>query len=68
MEHSISPVVTAVAATLRVVAFWPDVDTDELLSVATQVELDWGRICCPLCEEVTCDEGCPLQSVREGLN
>lgn len=62
------PEVLLVANTLRVVAFWPDVDKDELLSVADQVELDWDGICCRLCEEVLCDESCPLWSVREGLD
>jgi hypothetical protein len=26
---------------------------------------DWD--CCPLCEEVVCDDGCPLYSVRAGV-
>lgn len=71
---SVDPIRTATAATLRQVAFWGLVfdggtvesTCDELLEIARQVEqLDVADdFCCPVCEEVTCDDGCPLEPVR----
>lgn len=60
------PTAATVAATLRTIAGWFDAEQrQQLRDVAEDVELDPLGACCPLCQEVTCDEGCPLQSVRE---
>lgn len=61
---------SATAATLRKVASWGDAyDHGILVDLATQLEASTvgqlrDEMCCPVCEEVTCDEDCPLASVR----
>jgi hypothetical protein len=62
-------VVTAVRDTLLQVACWveSDADREDLRDMADQVGLyaDVAKSeCCPMCEEVRCDEGCPLAGVR----
>jgi hypothetical protein len=59
-------VVKAVAATLREVAGWGEDDRNPRMmeAVAEDVEANWNDVCCPVCQEVTCDEGCPLEAVR----
>lgn len=56
-----------IALTYRQQAGWTD-DSHaqrEFYSLATQVEaVDGTEGCCPCCEEVTCDDGCPLEPVR----
>jgi hypothetical protein len=57
----------ATSATLRTVAEWgPTVTREEFLDVAEQVEAmgDDDGWCCPVCEEVECDTGCPLEPIR----
>lgn len=56
----------AVAAAYRQAGAWlPDVQGEAMISVAAQVEaFEPGDACCPCCEEVTCDPGCPLETVR----
>lgn len=61
----------AVAATLRTAAFWGlSFDTgpaqEELLHIAKQVEALTAEddVVCPVCEEIECDGGCPLEAVR----
>lgn len=62
-----------VAATLRTVAEWglsfeEGLARDELRDIADQVALvEPGDMCCPVCEEVECDEGCPLAEYRAGV-
>jgi hypothetical protein len=55
-----------VAATLRAVA--EQVDSNEeranLLGIADEVARGQGQSCCPMCQEVTCDSGCPLSEAR----
>jgi len=71
MEHH-AAVRAAVAATLRQVAGWGLVwehdgqpARDDLCDIAMQVErMEPGDMCCPVCEEVTCDEDCPLAGHR----
>lgn len=59
------PEVAAVAATLRTVAGWvSEDDRDMFYAAAKQTEHDWDGPCCPVCEEVMCDDGCPLERVR----
>jgi hypothetical protein len=56
-----------VAATLRMVAqqVRDDQDRLELVATADQVERGQDDACCPMCQEVTCDTGCPLSALRE---
>jgi hypothetical protein len=63
--------IATVAATMRQVADWGlafdnGPARDELRSIADQVELlnSGDDMCCPMCEEATCDEDCPLAAVR----
>jgi hypothetical protein len=62
------PEIATVVATLRTVAGWmPEDQRQTLYEVADQTEATWDDLCCPVCEEVTCDDGCPLQHVRAAL-
>lgn len=63
---SLPPAVAVVAATLRVVAEQVRhvEDREELFMTAGRVEGAWDDTCCPLCEEVACDDSCPLHAVR----
>jgi hypothetical protein len=45
-----------------------DRDRRMLLEAAENAELYWERGTCPVCEDVTCDEGCPLKHVRAALD
>jgi hypothetical protein len=55
----------AVADTLRTVALWGPTDEAVLLRVASDVESEReGWWSCPVCEEATCDDGCPLAPIR----
>lgn len=63
-------VLTAVAATLRYVGGF---HSDELSETATQIDGmrsaprdDFAWLCCPVCQEITCDDDCPLAIVRRG--
>jgi hypothetical protein len=56
----------AVVYTLRTVAEWCPTSPKELREVAEAVDsmvIEEG-LCCPVCQEVDCDEGCPLATVR----
>lgn len=63
------PEAETVIATLRTAAEWMERDTDRamMLEAAERAELDWDGACCPVCEEVTCDDGCPLNRVRTAI-
>lgn len=63
---SVEGVTTMVAATLRVVAeqVRGAEDRVQLLRLADDVPRLWDDACCPLCQEVTCDDGCPLAAIR----
>jgi hypothetical protein len=68
MDREALTIVSTTASTLRVAAQWlSGEDRDMLLETAANTETDWDETCCPVCEEVTCDEGCPLESIRGGL-
>lgn len=56
----------ALAAAYREVAEWADPkESEALLKMASAVEaLDEHAACCPVCEETTCDDSCPLAQVR----
>lgn len=55
-----------VAATLRTIAeqVRSEEDRADLLVTAAQVQQATGSDCCPLCQEVVCDTGCPLAASR----
>jgi hypothetical protein len=63
-------VLQAVADTLRTVATWGCLTPEDLLGVAAAVEscnvasTGLDGLCCPICEEVECDCGCPLEPLR----
>ncbi|GAA3417603.1 hypothetical protein [Streptosporangium vulgare] len=69
MSADLDPTARIVAATLRVIAgqYEGNPISDDLRGIAQQVEIDWDGACCPLCQEVTCDDGCPLEAVRAAL-
>jgi hypothetical protein len=56
----------AVAAAFRQAAEWDGIFGDSLLATARAVEAltEENDVCCPVCEETTCDDGCPLAPVR----
>lgn len=62
--------VGTIVATLRQVAGWiQDPDATMLRETAETLERwdwteEWDALCCPMCEEVKCDEDCPLAEVR----
>lgn len=64
--------IVATIKTLRFAATWlNDDDRDTLRQAAEQVELVAdggddlsGEVCCPVCEEVACDDDCPLDGLR----
>ncbi|MDQ0809835.1 hypothetical protein QFZ63_001549 [Streptomyces sp. B3I7] len=59
--------VAIVAATLRTAAEWfSGDDRDTMREVADQTEQTWDDIC-PVCEEVDCDQGCPLEDLRAAV-
>lgn len=61
-------VAATVAATLRNAAEWFSGDArDTMREAADGVGSNWDDACCPVCEEVTCDKGCPLEGLRAGL-
>lgn len=55
-----------VARTLNQLSWWSDDERTprELRRLAGQVADDDHYMSCPLCQEVTCDEDCPLQGER----
>lgn len=53
-----------VAATIRQVAGWGPMSSDELHQVADDVSHARSDDMCPVCEEVTCDTGCPFDGTR----
>jgi hypothetical protein len=58
-------VVIAVARTLSEVATWGSLATsDTLVSVAAEVKMGGPWTFCPVCQEIECDNECPLAEVR----
>jgi len=58
-----------VAATLRTASGWIKDEGDRILLIESAAEiadsdLSW---CCPMCDEIACDDGCPLAEVRAAL-
>lgn len=70
MEAPPNPTAATVAATIRWAAYVLTHDgytVDSLRYVAEGIDLAWDSACCPVCEETTCDDDCPLASVRGAL-
>lgn len=63
-----APVIAATAATFRYLAGWFGTEEQraELYGMAEAVEAltPENDMSCPVCEETTCDDGCPLAPVR----
>jgi hypothetical protein len=64
---AIDPLIKATAAAFRSAGTFVD-DAGEVIlrQIATAIEAlaPENDMCCPVCEETTCDEGCPLAPVR----
>ena len=67
-DAPVDPVIVATANTFRYLAGWfgSDEQRAELYEMAEAVEVmtPGNDMCCPVCEETTCDDGCPLAPVR----
>lgn len=64
----VPPEARIAAKALRTAAQWlPDEYRDMLREAADGAEQWWDGACCPVCEEVWCDSGCPLEEVRAKL-
>lgn len=65
MAEESAEIIGTVVRTLRQVAEWMPMSAEELQETADVVER-WsvGDLCCPMCEEVECDDGCPLAEIR----
>lgn len=65
-DQPAEPIVAAVAAALQTVADQCrcDADADLLREIAENVTMRRGSGTCPVCQQETCDEGCPLASIR----
>jgi hypothetical protein len=66
-DNELAVVKRTLAAAYRQQARWTDDSRaiQDFLDLASQVEaFEPGDTCCPCCEEVTCDTGCPLEPVR----
>jgi len=63
------PIEARIAAkALRIAAYWlPDEHRTVLLEAANGAENWWDGACCPVCQEVWCDDGCPLEEPRAAL-
>lgn len=60
-------ILRTVALTLQQIAGWGDAGPDNeqgWLDLAREVEQLVPGYCCPMCQEVECDAGCPLETVR----
>lgn len=61
-------VVNAIAQTLETLAMWTDETHREsyryLARDVRSWEPDQWDICCPFCDEIECDEGCPMSELR----
>jgi hypothetical protein len=65
MADESSEIIETVVRTLRQVAEWMPMSLEELQETADLVErLGADPACCPMCEEIECDDGCPLAAIR----
>jgi hypothetical protein len=61
-------IVSTVERTLRTAAMWleSDKDSEMLIETANMVKAQGAdELCCPVCEEIECDGGCPLETLRK---
>jgi hypothetical protein len=64
---TVTEALSMVSATLRTAAKWiPEEDRPLFYDVAEEVDrgLDAAAWCCPVCDEMECDTGCPLEHLR----
>lgn len=65
------PELAIVVATLLTASTWVgEPERDLLLDAAEETagcDLAALRLCCPVCQELVCDPGCPLETVRQRL-
>jgi hypothetical protein len=72
-EELIQLIVKTTVNTLRQVAWVQNMDygsvsLSEMADDVEQATIDSLSEICPLCEEVVCDGGCPLEPVRKELS
>lgn len=57
-----------VADTLRIISSWGRTNPETMGRLAEEIgsytDMACLHPCCPVCQEVVCDTGCPLESVR----
>lgn len=70
-QPSLQTLLDAIAATMRYaagLAFYTDEelarDLYEQADLVLNADDDWISACCPVCSEVVCDGGCPLEEWR----
>lgn len=66
-EERTALVVATVEQTLRTAAGWVSSDKDnELLTETADAVKAQGAdgLCCPVCDEIECDAGCPFETLR----
>jgi hypothetical protein len=68
-QPDLDPIVRATGATFRYLAQWfgDEEQRAALLEMAEAAEHLDDDMTCPVCEEMTCDEGCPLEPVRSRM-
>lgn len=65
MADKSGEIIETVVRTLRQVAEWMPMSSEELQETADCVErLGADPECCPMCEEIECDDGCALATIR----
>jgi len=75
VSESLVPIeITLVVKTLRFAARWVGEDAAQVLRQAAEeaetcrTRYDLIGYGCPVCQEIDCDAGCPLENVRNVLN
>lgn len=60
-----------IVATMRYMSYLEVPDNSDVLSYTAGKVEEWAATydgthlgCCPVCEEITCDDGCPLEAIR----
>lgn len=62
---------SVIAGTLRQMSGWGDQTPADMQQLAKEIESwaknengKWDDLCCPMCQEITCDSGCALEELR----
>lgn len=64
-EAEIQLVIETTVRTLRQVAEWMPMSSEELQQTADNAQrLGAYDACCPMCEEIECDDDCPFAKIR----